>query len=101
MLRQGASVTLAKELQVGAAGKIETEAKNLHALRADGPGCTHSAVVGGEPSFVLDGEKSLQQQLADALNANLSRTKELMIEWDKDGSGTIEYKEFVNGLMGK
>ena len=98
LLRQGSLVELDEKLQVGAQGEIETEAKNLHALRADGPGCTHSAVVGGEPSFVLDGEKSLQQQLADALNANLSRTKELMIEWDKDGSGTVDLDEFKKAL---
>ena len=33
MLRQGANVKLAAELQVGAAGKIETESRNKTSLR--------------------------------------------------------------------
>ena len=38
MLRQGASVELAAEMQVGAAGAIETETLNLTALRNTGSG---------------------------------------------------------------
>ena len=55
MLRQGANVKLSAELQVGAAGKIETESKNKNSLRggrakSPGRGCRPAPVTLASPS---------------------------------------------------
>ena len=50
MFRQGANVKLAAELQVGAAGKIETESRNKTSLR--GGGRAKSPGRGGRPAPV-------------------------------------------------
>ena len=44
-LRRGASVELDAALQDGALGEIETESKNKHSLRKDGPQTTRSRVI--------------------------------------------------------
>ena len=57
--------------------------------------------------FDVDGSGSITKEELHKIMTTLgepltdAEVDEMMKGADKDGSGTIEYKEFVNGLMGK
>ena len=94
-LRRGASVELDAALQDGYLGEIETESKNKHSLRKDGPQTTRSRVITlemGAGATVLD-------QIRNALAGSWSRVRELFREWDEDESGSISKREFRRALV--
>ena len=97
LLRQ--TEEIAPELRDGAAGEIEVGAKNASfALRSDGPGCTHSTTLGDTFMSLDESGPSLAEQLADALSSRWSRILDLFREWDADGTGLIDVKEFKKAL---
>ena len=60
-----------------------TEAKNLYAVRTDGPQTTHSKLLGKE-AMTIEGEVSLGEQIATALADKGARVKDLFLEWDEE-----------------
>ena len=81
---------------------VAVSAQKMHELRS-GPsgkvGRTFSANV-LEFKEGDAGGKSIQDQLRDALAANLTRVIDLFREWDDDGNGLIDKKEFRQALIG-
>ena len=110
VLRQGASITLAKDLQVGAKGKIETESKNAHGLRGSSAkslpvkdAAEPSAAAKSPPSTAskLPPQTPGVDGLKDALGKRLREMLDLFKKWDVDLNGTIDKAEFrkaVNAL---
>ena len=93
-IRQGASIELDASLRDGAAGEIETGAHNRHALRKEGPQTTHSRVV----QIQLSEGGSILEQITNALAGSWSRVRELFIEFDTDGDGTVSKRELFRAL---
>ena len=110
VLRQGASITLAKDLQVGAKGKIETESKNAHGLRGSSAkslpvkdAAEPAAAAKSPPSTAseLPPQTPGVDGLKDALGKRLREMLDLFKKWDVDLNGTIDKAEFrkaVNSL---
>ena len=97
VLRNGGSaVSLDTSLQPGALGDIQVEAANRIALRKGEPGSTSSCVVGG--LGVVAETSDVKSQLAEALTKRVARVRDLFSEWDVDGSGTVDKKEFYRAL---
>ena len=81
--------------------ELELTATVKHAIRKDAPQTTKALnnmvridVVAGEgtaDSFVID-------QIRNALKASWTRVKDLFVEWDEDGSGTVDLREFHRAL---
>ena len=81
--------------------ELELTATVKHAIRKDAPQATKALynmvrmdVVAGEgaaDSFVID-------QIRNALKASWTRVKDLFVEWDQDGSGTVDQREFHRAL---
>lgn len=98
-LRPGAVIELDSVLQAGALGDIETTSVSKHALRKDGPQTTRSRVLRID---VPTGEGAngtlLVEQIRNALAASWTRVKDLFVEWDEDGSGAVDKREFVRAL---
>ena len=55
-----------------------------------------SKMLRGE--LFTDGNKSVQEQLRDALVANSMRVIDLFLEWDEDGDGEVDRKEFHKAM---
>jgi Ca2+-binding EF-hand superfamily protein len=97
LLRKGSSMKISAVLLPGGAGEIEIESKNVFALRTDGPQTSHSRLLGAD-AVSLEGDATLAEQLAGALDASGSRVRDLFVEWDADGSGLIDKAEFAKAL---
>ena len=91
-LRAGAEVELDAALQDGAV-EIQTGKSNKHAIRTDIQK-THSRVL----TLQMGPGESIIEQIRNALAANFTRVRELWLEWDEDGSGTIDEKELFHAL---
>ena len=100
-LRRGGAVALDGQLQAGAAGAIETESANKHALRR-GQLQRGRSVLGGELTLAkrADGtEESMASGLRAALAANMSRVLDLFRMWDVNGDGMTSRDEFRTALV--
>jgi len=101
MLRAGAGSKLDASLQPGAASKIETRAdmlargKEKRALTRVGK--KGAALAPSVQLAPVDG-KSVMEQLRDVLSANAVRVIDLFRDWDEDGSGSIDKKEFRKSI---
>ena len=93
-LRQGAGSALDPSLAPGAAGEISTTSTNRHKLRRRAPGETKkgSSLVKG--SIDPDSNVPIQEQLRTLLTENAVRVIDLFREWDDDGNGLVDKKEF-------
>ena len=76
--------------QAGAAGAIETESANKHALRR-GQLTRGRSVLGGE--LTLGADESMASGLRTALVRNMSRVLDLFRMWDVDGDGMTSRDE--------
>ena len=94
LLRRGSAVRLDTKLQAGAAGKIETSRGNKHAVRK-GP-----AGEGSSIKFDIDedSDKSVAEQLRDALIENSVRIIDLFNDWDDDHNGKVTRDEFHKAM---
>lgn len=88
------AVELDEALRDGAMGEIELASKNRYELRKDGPQTDRSRVV----TLDLGEGDSVQDQIANALASSWSRVRDLFLEWDEDGDGSISKREFVRAL---
>ena len=96
-MRISSEITLAKELQDGAAGEIELERDQGHALRTGPQEKTTSSLLRGM-DIVEGSDRTVAEQLRDALSRNAVRVIDLFREWDDDGTGTVDKKEFRRGM---
>ena len=87
-------VQIADNLQAGAMGEIETESKAKHALRKGGAGEGSSLKL----DIDEDSDKSVAQQLKEALLKNAVRIVDLFKDWDDDQSGTVTRDEFHKAM---
>eukprot|EP00908_Phaeocystis_cordata_P014396 Transcript_25495.p1 GENE.Transcript_25495~~Transcript_25495.p1 ORF type:complete len:636 (+),score=211.77 Transcript_25495:3-1910(+) len=95
-LRHGAGIELDESLRVGANGEIETTRANKIALR-QGLSGTHSTLV-GMSALDANSDVPVVQQIQSALTRNFGRVIDVFHEWDEDGSGTIDRREFRRAL---
>ena len=98
VLRQGQAIELDGVLQDGAV-EFNVEAKNKHALRR---GRRSRPANRALPETVRlrpgSDEQAVIEQLRDVLQANLVRIIDLFREWDEDGNGRIDAKEFRRAI---
>ena len=87
LLRQGASVVLAEELQDGAAGEISTDRSNKISLRKD-------ITERSEPLKVLESVAQLRESLLDGW----TRVVDVFRTFDRDASGSVSKSEFRGAL---
>ena len=96
LLRQGATITLAEELQDGAAGEIETERTQQYGLRKGG---IKDAPVS---RFVAElGAKTVEEvphKLMAFLDQRHERLTDLFHDWDTDEDGYVVVGELARGL---
>ena len=81
-----------------AAGTVEAEASQEHAAQAGALGEKQtSSLLRG---FDIDeaSEKSVAEQLRDALSKHAVRVIDLFREWDEDGSGAVSKREFAKAM---
>ena len=98
-LRQGAGSALDPSLQPGAAGDISTTSANRHKLRRHVPGAAKpkgSVVVQG--SIDPESDVPIQDQLRELLTTNAVRVIDLFREWDDNGDGLVDKKEFRKAI---
>ena len=102
-IRAGAGSALDPSLQAGAAGKIETRADLLAKgkqkralLRTGRKGAALGASVKIEP---VEG-KSVVEQLREILSKESVRVIDLFRDWDDDGDGMVDKKEFRMAISG-
>lgn len=94
-LRIGADSKLSPLFQPGA---VSLGPKgNIHKLRRKSRDFKGSKMVTGKNIDLTSG-RTVVQQLRDILAANAARVIDLFHEWDDDGSGTIDKKEFRQAL---
>ena len=96
---QGSTVTLAKNLQAGAKGKIEVGAHTKTGLRKQASDKTLSTegereMLERSSSTKLPPAQPGFEGLQDALGRRLREMLSLFTEYDQDGSGTIDKPEF-------
>lgn len=92
-LRAGADIELDAALQDGAV-EIETSRSTKFALRTEIQK-THSRVLG---TLELGAGDTIMDKIRNALAASFSRIRELWVEWDDDGSGSIDKTELFRAL---
>ena len=97
-LRAGADVQLDANMYAGMAGRIDTIAVNAKALRGGVLLDNISGIFGSEAPLSADAERSVIEQLRDALSANMTRIIDLFREWDSNGDGQISHSEFRKAL---
>ena len=98
LLRRGTTVELDAALQPGAAGEIELKVDQNIALRKDGVDKGAANLLQGldiDESLGLD---QVDEQIRDFLSKRAVRVVELFRQWDDDGTGKIEKKEFRRGM---
>ena len=75
-----------------------TVAKHRKALKAS---CTgrRSKALGTQAQLSSSSSMSVQMQLTELLNRNMSRVIDLFRDWDTDGSGTVSMTEFRKAVL--
>ena len=96
-LRAGADIELDAVLQVGAAGEIDLKSENQAGLRKKKVNKDDSTLLQGL-DIDEDSDKSVAEQLRDALKKNAVRVVDLFREWDDDGSGVVTRPEFDKAM---
>ena len=96
-LRQGAGSALDPSLRPGAMGEIGTKSGNKHKLRRRKPGekPKGTSVIG---AIDPDSDVPIQEQIRDLLSKNAVRVIDLFREWDDDGNGLVDKKEFRKAM---
>lgn len=96
-LRLGAGSMLSPLMQPGA---VDLGAKGVkHKLRSKDPEAKGSKLVRQATKHIdLTSNLTVVQQLRGMLSANVARVIDLFREWDDDGSGEIDKKEFRQAL---
>ena len=97
-LRVGADMEVDESLRTGAAGRIEVVSMNANALREGVLLNNISGVLGVGAQLKTDGNRSVSEQVRDALADNLARVIDLFHEWDANGDGRIAKSEFRKAL---
>ena len=98
LLRRGTTAELDAALQPGAAGEIELKVDQAVALRTGGVDKGAANLLQGldiDESLGLD---QVDEQIRDYLSQKGVRVIELFRQWDDDGTGKIEKKEFRRGM---
>ena len=98
LLRQGAAVALDRSLQPGAAGSIVTVAHNKNVVRKGRVDKNDSNLLQGLDIDESLGLEQVDEQIRDYLSQRAVRVIELFRQWDDDGTGKIEKKEFRIGM---
>ena len=93
-LRQGAGSKIDPLLYAGAAGEIDTKSENRHKLRRRAPGEKLKGTFLLKGSIDPTSDVPVQEQLRGLLTANAVRVIDLLREWDEDGNGLVDKKEF-------
>ena len=95
LLRRGSTIKLDDKLQAGGAGEIETNRDNKFALRKGGPGEASSL------RFDIDesSDKTVSEQLRDALVKASVRVIDLFRDWDDDNNGRVTREEFHKAMV--
>ena len=76
--------------------QVQTSSANNHALRTEIQ-TSHSRVLGNVTLQMGPGDTVLAQ-IRNALAASFARVRELWVEWDDDGSGSIDPTELFHAL---
>ena len=100
LLRRGSAVKLDAKLQAGGAGEIVTTSGNKHAIRkgkVERP-VSQGAVLLRGFDIDEDSDKTVAEQLHDALSRSATRVVDLFREWDDDSNGKVSRKEFHKAL---
>ena len=98
VLRRGTTVELDPSLQPGAAGEIELKVDQAIALRKGGVDKSGANLLQGLDIDESLGLEQVDEQIRDYLSEKGVRVIELFRQWDDDGTGQIDKKEFRRGL---
>ena len=91
-------VALDPSLKPGAAGEIEVKADQAVALRTDGVDKGAANLLQGLDIDESLGLEQVDEQIRDYLSQKAVRVIDLFRQWDDDGTGKIEKKEFRRGM---
>ena len=96
-LHGGAGVEIDAALRDGAAGAIELDARQKFALREGLDASVSKMRISLDPSS----DVPVVEQLSKALGSGqvLARVIDIFREWDSDGSGTVEKREFARAMQ--
>ena len=97
LLRRGSTVKLDAKLQAGGAGEIVMKSTTKHAIRKGKVERQGSVLLQGL-DVDEDSDKSVAEQLRDALSKSAARVIDLFREWDDDGNGKVSKKEFHKAM---
>ena len=97
LLRRGSTIQLDAKLQAGGAGEIVTKSATKHALRKGKLERQGSVLLRGL-DVDEDSDKSVAEQLRDALSKAAVRVIDLFREWDDDGNGKVSKREFHKAM---
>ena len=97
LLRRGSTIELDAKLQAGGAGEIVTKSATKHALRKGKLERQGSVLLRGL-DVDEDSDKSVAEQLRDALSKAAVRVIDLFREWDDDGNGKVSKREFHKAM---
>ena len=78
---------------------LAVSAQRLHQLRAAPSGKVGRTFSKNVFEIGAESGRSVQEQLRDALAANRTRVMDLFRDWDDDGNGLIDAKEFRQALI--
>ena len=98
LLRRGTTVKLDAALQPGAAGEIELTPDINIAVRKGGVDKGAANLLQGLDIDESLGLEQVDEQIRDYLSQKGVRVIELFRQWDDDGTGKIEKKEFRRGM---
>ena len=91
-------MALAASLKPGAAGEIELDRDQNVALRTGGVDKGGANMLQGLDIDESLGLEQVDEQIRDYLSKKGVRVIELFRQWDDDGTGKIEKKEFRRGM---
>jgi len=97
-MRSGAGSTLDPALLPGAAGEIATNSKGKHALRRGKAAGKKGAALAPSVKLEPSADKPVVEQLREILTTNAVRIIDLFRDWDDDGNGMIDKKEFRKAI---
>jgi len=97
-LRLGAGSALDPALMPGAMGEIQTSSKGKHALRRGKMTGKKGAALPPSVKLVPEEGVTVAEQLRKVLFENAVRVIDLFRDWDDDGNGLIDKKEFRKGV---
>ena len=98
LLRRGTAVKLDEKLKPGAAGEIEVKVDQRVAVRKAKIDRKDSNMLQGLDIDESLGLEQVDEQIRDYLSKKAVRVIELFRQWDDDGTGQIEKKEFRRGM---